>query len=67
MTAEDEEELRGRRAEELRRRAEELGSEEEAERPPGSPHEFIEQEMRERDAGDDEEGDEDDRVRPGSE
>jgi nucleotide-binding universal stress UspA family protein len=67
MTAEDEAELRRQRAEELRRRAEELGSDEEAERPPGSPHEFIEQEMRERDTRDDEEGDKDDRVRPGSE
>jgi nucleotide-binding universal stress UspA family protein len=67
MTAEDEEELRRERAEELRRRAEELGSDEEAERPPGSPHEFIEKEMRERDTGDDEEGGDDDRVRPGSE
>ena len=56
MTGEDEEELRRRRAEELRRRAEELGSDEEAERPAGSPHDFIEKEMRERDAGDDEEG-----------
>jgi hypothetical protein len=55
-------EARERRAEELRRTSEEFASEEEAERPPGSPHEFIEREMRERDGCEDPQpGDEDDR------
>ena len=61
MSDEDEAE-RARRAEELRRRSEELAGERESERPPGSPLEFIEREMRERD----EEEDDDDGVRPGS-
>jgi len=72
MTAEDDEEARRQRAEQLRRISEELASDEETERPPQSPHEFIEQEMRDRgeepreDSDDSDEGDDDDRVRPRS-
>jgi hypothetical protein len=66
---EDDREARERRAEELRRLSEEFASDEESGRPPGSPHEFIEREMRDRDerdgldddSDDSDEGDDDDR------
>ncbi len=51
----DDEEIRGRRAQRLRRRSRELAKGRSPEQPPRSPHEFIEREMHERAATEPEE------------